>query len=119
MHRLKLSILCLVSIEDHFQLVIKVIMQIFPIANQHTPAMFWKRRYMQKEYPQNTKVLPQQISLWFKGHGGCYALKTDNHRSMKINLFRKWEYWEMTENKRFSKTCSIVSYADFQTEYTL
>lgn len=51
MHRLKLLILCLVSTEDHFQLVIKVIMQIFPIANQHTLAMLcigrediWKKR---------------------------------------------------------------------------
>lgn len=39
MHRLKLLILYLFCIEDHFHLIIKVIMQIFPIVNQHTSSM--------------------------------------------------------------------------------
>jgi len=65
MHGLKLLILCLVSTEDHFQLVIKVFMQIFPIANQHSPAMscFGSKDMWKEEYLQNTKVLLQQISL--------------------------------------------------------
>lgn len=85
MHRIKRLILYLVSTEDHFHLVIKVIMEIFPVVNQHTTSMlfFGRENIWKKEYPSNTKVLLQQISLRCN-HGGCYAWKTDNHRPTKM-----------------------------------
>lgn len=78
-------------------------MQIYPIPNQHKCCVLEEKIYENKQTNNNNKT-HKQIQRKFRSMFLFDSEAMDvtmhekhNHRSTKLNLFGKWEYWDMKE----------------------